>query len=131
MCICACFIPKILGIFDNFISELISECPNIIFDIYGYKNREPVWADDFYKVIVNSKMALNLTRGKPLKYLTSNRIASLIGNGLLTFIDKKTKLDNFFSNDEVVFYSGLQDLANKINFYKSNDKSRDIYTSSF
>ena len=108
----------------NFISELISECPNIIFDIYGYKNREPVWADDFYKVIVNSKMALNLTRGKPLKYLTSNRIASLIGNGLLTFIDKKTKLDNFFSSDEVVFYSGLQDLANKINFYKSNDKSR-------
>ena len=69
-------------------------------------------------------MALNLTRGKPLKYLTSNRIASLIGNGLLTFIDKKTKLDNFFNSDEVVFYSGLQDLANKINFYKSNDKSR-------
>ena len=108
----------------NFISELISECPNIIFDIYGYKDREPVWADDFYKVIVNSKMALNLTRGKPLKYLTSNRIASLIGNGLLTFIDKKTKLDNFFNSDEVVFYSGLHDLANKINFYKSNDKSR-------
>ena len=108
----------------NFITDLITECPNIIFDIYGYKNREPVWAEDFYKVIVNSKMALNLTRGKPLKYLTSNRIASLIGNGLLTFIDKKTKLNNFFNSDEVVFYSGLEDLANKINYYKSNDSSR-------
>ncbi len=108
----------------NFITDLITECPNIIFDIYGYKNREPVWAEDFYKVIVNSKMALNLTRGKPLKYLTSNRIASLIGNGLLTFIDKKTKLNNFFSNNEVVFYSGLKDLADKINFYKSNESSR-------
>ena len=31
----------------NFITDLISECPNIIFDIYGYKNREPVWAEDF------------------------------------------------------------------------------------
>ena len=108
----------------NFITELITECPNIIFDIYGYNNREPVWAEDFYKVIVNSKMALNLTRGKPLKYLTSNRIASLIGNGLLTFIDKRTQLSNFFNGNEVIFYSGLEDLANKINFYKSNDKKR-------
>ena len=62
-------------------------------------------------------MALNLTRGKPLKYLTSNRIASLIGNGLLTFIDKRTQLSNFFNGDEVIFYSGLEDLANKINFF--------------
>ncbi len=108
----------------NFITNLITQCPNIIFDIYGYKNREPVWAEDFYKVIVNSKMALNLTRGKPLKYLTSNRIASLIGNGLLTFIDKRTKLDNFFSKNEVVFYSNLQDLAEKINHFKGNDIAR-------
>ena len=107
-----------------FIDSLVKKNPNIIFDIYGYKNREPVWAEDFYKVIVNSKMALNLTRGKPLKYLTSNRIASLIGNGLLTFIDKKTKLNNFFSNNEVVFYSGLKDLADKINYYKSNESLR-------
>mgnify|MGYP001311684839 FL=1 len=28
------------------------------------------------------------------------------------------------SDNEVVFYSGLEDLANKINFYKSNDKKR-------
>tara|TARA_B100000959_G_scaffold286421_1_gene364976 strand:- start:693 stop:2828 length:2136 start_codon:yes stop_codon:yes gene_type:complete len=108
----------------NFISDLITQCPNIIFDIYGYKNREPVWAEDFYKVIVNSKMALNLTRGKPIKYLTSNRIASLIGNGLLTFIDKKTKLDNFFNRNEVIFYSNLQDLAEKINRFKGDDKAR-------
>ena len=108
----------------NFITDLINFCPNIIFDIYGYKNREPVWADDFYKVIVNSKMALNLSRGKPLKYLTSNRIASLIGNGLLTFIDRKTKLDNFFDDDEVIFYNNLKDLANKLNYFKSNDKKR-------
>ncbi len=108
----------------NFISELINFCPNIIFDIYGYKNREPVWADDFYKVIVNSKMALNLSRGKPLKYLTSNRIASLIGNGLLTFIDKKTKLYNFFNNNEVIFYKNIKDLSEKLNYFKLNDKRR-------
>ena len=59
--------------------------------------------EDFYKVIVNSKMALNLTRGKPLKYLTSNRIASLIGNGLLTFIDEKVQMNDFFNKNEGFF----------------------------
>ena len=37
-------------------------------------------------------MALNLSRGKPIKYTSSNRIASLIGNGIYTFIDKKTQI---------------------------------------
>ena len=77
-----------------------------------------------FNEIKQKKVSIDLTRGKPLKYLTSNRIASLIGNGLLTFIDKKTKLNNFFSNNEVVFYSGLKDLADKINYYKSNESSR-------
>ena len=32
----------------NFIEELISKNPNIIFDIYGYNKREPIWSEDFY-----------------------------------------------------------------------------------
>ena len=36
-------------------------------------------------------MALNLSRGNPTKHYSSNRIASLMGNGLLVFIDKKVK----------------------------------------
>ena len=69
-------------------------------------------------------MGLNLSRGKPTKYYSSNRIASLMGNGLLTFIDKKTQINDFFSNKELIFYDGLNDLADKIKFYKKNDKLR-------
>ncbi len=109
---------------NAFIKNLLNKCPNINFDIYGYENKEPVWANDFYQAICNSKMALNLSRGKPIKYLTSNRIASLIGNGLLTFVDRKTKLDNFFKKDEVVFYDSVDDLSNKLKYFKNNDKER-------
>ena len=69
-------------------------------------------------------MGLNLSRGKPTKYYSSNRIASLMGNGLLTFIDKKTQIDDFFSKNELIFYEDLNDLADKIKFYKKNDKLR-------
>ena len=37
-------------------------------------------------------MGLNLSRGEPLKYYSSDRIAQLMGNGLLTFINEKLTL---------------------------------------
>ena len=69
-------------------------------------------------------MALNLSQGKPLKYYSSDRIAQLIGNGLLTFIDEKTNLSDFFNKNEVVFYKNEKDLKKKIDFMLKNDKLR-------
>ena len=65
-------------------------------------------------------MGLNLSRGNPTKYYTSNRIASLMGNGQLTFIDKKTKINEIFNSNEAVFYNSIDDLSEKIKFYKQN-----------
>ena len=69
-------------------------------------------------------MGLNLSRGLPTKYYSSNRIASLIGNGLLTFVDKKTQIGDFFNKNEIVLYENITDLSEKIKFYKKNSKLR-------
>ena len=108
----------------HFLNNLIKKFGNINYDFYGFENKEPIWGDSFYRALVNSKMGLNLSRGLPTKYYSSNRIASLMGNGLLTFIDRKTQMNDFFNTSEIVFYDSIPDLADKINFYKSNDKSR-------
>ncbi len=63
-------------------------------------------------------------RKKPTDYYSSDRIAQLIGNGILTFVDVKTKLNKFFSNDEVIFYKSIDDLSKKMNFYKKNHNIR-------
>ena len=110
-----------------FIDQLIKKNPNIIFDIYGYKKREPIWSEDFYHSINMSKMGLNLSRGKPIKYATSNRIASLVGNGLLTFIDKRTLLNHFLNDNEVIFYETVDDLSDKLNYFKNHDDLRRNY----
>ncbi len=107
-----------------FLEELLKKNPNIVFDIYGYKNRQPVWSEDFYNVIQKSKMGLNLSRTNSVKYYTSNRISSLVGNGLMTFVDIGTKLNDFFSNNEIIFYKNINDLTNKLNYYKNNDALR-------
>ena len=108
----------------NFLNNLIKKIDGINYDFYGFENKEPIWGDHFYKALVNSKMGLNLSRGLPTKYYSSNRIASLMGNGLLTFIDKKTQMNDFFNNNEIIFYNGINDLSEKIKFYKKNEKSR-------
>ena len=109
---------------EKFIEKLINKTPNIKYDLYGLKNIQPIWADNFKEAISNSKMGLNLSQGKSTKYYSSDRITQLIGNGLLTFIDKKTQLNKFFTNNEVVFYSTLNELSKKIIKYSINDKLR-------
>ena len=108
----------------NFLNKLISKLDDVNYDFYGFENKEPIWGDEFYKALVNSKMGLNLSRGLPTKYYSSNRIASLMGNGLLTFIDKKTQINDFFNKNEIIFYDNLTDLSEKIKFYKKNEKLR-------
>ena len=115
------------GYEDNrikFLDKLVKKIPNIKHDFRGFKNIQPIWGNDFNNALINSKMGLNLSRGIPTKYYTSNRIASILGNGLLTFVDIKTELNDFFNNDEIIFYNNIDDLASKIKFYSKNDRLR-------
>ena len=107
-----------------FLNSLIERLDNISYDFYGFENKEPIWGNNFYKSLVNSKMGLNLSRGLPTKYYSSNRIASLMGNGLLTFIDKKTCIGDIFNKNEIILYKDINELSDKIKFFKKNDKER-------
>ena len=115
------------GTEDNrveFLDKLVKKISKIKYDFYGFANKQPIWGDDFNNALINSKMALNLSRGKPTKYYSSNRIASVVGNGLLTFIDKKVQMSDFFNKNEMIFYDNINDLSDKIKFYSTNDKLR-------
>ena len=85
---------------------------------------QPIWADQYFKTISNSKMGLNLSRGKPIKYYSSDRITQIIGNGLVTLIDEKTQYNNFFNNNEMVFYKNINDLSEKIMRVAGDEKLR-------
>ena len=108
----------------NFLNSLVNKIPHIKHDFYGFANRQPIWGNDFFRALINSKMGLNLSRGKPTKFYSSNRIASIMGNGLLTFVDETVQMNNFFNKKEMIFYKNINDLADKINFYSKNDLLR-------
>ena len=107
---------------EFFLDKLKNKLTDIDFDFFGYDNKEPLWADKFIESIKNYDMGLNLSRGKPLKYYSSDRIVQIIGNGLLCLIDQKTQLSNLIPSNCAVYYKDINDLAKKINFYKKNIK---------
>ncbi|MDC0426789.1 glycosyltransferase [Pelagibacteraceae bacterium] len=109
---------------EKFINNLQKLLPDVKFDLYGMKDSQPIWADNFINSISNSKIGLNLSQGRAVKYYSSDRFAQLIGNGLLVFIDEKTKFSDFLTNQEIVTYKDINDLAKKIKKYLNNDKLR-------
>ena len=109
---------------ENLINYLIKKNPSLKFNIFGMNNIQPIWGEDFKNQLYNSKIALNLSQGKPLRYYSSDRIAQLMGNGIATLIDKKTKLNKLFSNEGAIFYNSNYDLNKKINLMLKNPKLR-------
>jgi len=107
-----------------FLKNLVKKTPNVKFDIYGIDKVQPIWADHYFKTISNAKMGLNLSRGEAIKYYSSDRITQIVGNGLACLIDEKTKYQNFFNNNEMIFYKNTNDLSEKILKIASDEKYR-------
>jgi len=109
---------------NYFLKQLTQKTNNVKFDLYGIDKKQPIWADHYFKVIANAKMGLNLSRGEPVKYYSSDRIVQIIGNGLVALIDEKTQYSNFFSDNEMVFYKNINDLSSKIIQIANDEKLR-------
>ena len=97
---------------------------DIVINGFGFNNNNPIWGTTFFKELIKCKMGLNLSRGKPIKYYSSDRISSLVGNGLLTFVNSRYQFNDFFDNDEMIFFSNLDELNEKLKFFKKNDTQR-------
>ncbi len=107
---------------EKFLNEIEKKLQDINFDFFGYKDKEPLWAENFLNTLGNYDMGLNLSRGKPIKFYSSDRIVQIIGNGLLCLINKKTELNKLIPNNCAVFYKNTDDLIKKINFFKKNPR---------
>ena len=108
----------------KFLTQLTNITPDVKFDIYGLNKVQPIWADHYFKTVANAKMGLNLSRGAPIKYYSSDRITQIVGNGLVCLIDEKTQYRNFFNDSEMIFYKNVNDLSEKIMKISKDEKLR-------
>ena len=91
----------------------------------GIDKAQPVWGFKFYNKIKNSKILINLSRGKYKKHYSSDRVSSLIGNGCFVLNEEKNKYSDFFDNkNEIINFKNEKDLKNKILYYLDKPKLR-------
>ena len=108
------------------LNELEKKLNGVNFDFYGYKSKQPLWANKFLETLSNYDMGINLSRGKPIKFYSSDRIVQIIANGLLCFINEKTELYKLIPKDCAIYYKNTNDLVKKILFYKKNKNKMKI-----
>jgi glycosyltransferase involved in cell wall biosynthesis len=108
----------------KFIKELTTQGKDLSFKIFGFNNNQPIWGNKLINEISKCRFGLNLSRGEPVKHYSSNRIASLMGNGVPTIIDEKIQYQDFFTKNEIITYKNIDDLISKIKFYKKNERAR-------
>lgn len=96
---------------------------SVKYEIFGGK-RNGIWGARYEEVLASSKMSLNLNRREGDKWYSSDRIAHLMGYGILTFQSSKNRMDRFFTGGETVFFDDAVDLAEKLKYYNAHDEER-------
>ena len=115
---------------ENYLKYLNVNYPNIKTNFFGYEGKQPIWGAEFERELCKSPISLNLSRKPHIKYYSSDRISQYLGNGSCIFVDINSKLNDLFTDDEVVFYyssNDYSDFANKVEYFTKNiDKAKKI-----
>ena len=109
---------------DSFIKFLSTKLKKYKTFFPGYNNIQPIWGEDFYKTLMQSKICINYSRGKYKNFYSSDRISSLIGNGCFVLNENANKYYKIFNKKELINFKNKTDLVKKIIFFLKNEKAR-------
>ncbi|MDF7675047.1 glycosyltransferase [Acetobacteraceae bacterium ESL0709] len=74
----------------------------------------------YVELLENSAIGLNISRRSDYALYSSDRLAHMIGNGQLVAIERAIGYDRFFSEDEMIFFSSVEELCDRIRYYIRN-----------
>jgi hypothetical protein len=90
----------------------------------GVFDTPAVFGRPYYELLALAKMGLNFSRPNDAYWYASDRMAHLLGCGLLTFTAASTGFQELFGANEMVFFDSPADLAEKIRHYAQHDAAR-------
>jgi hypothetical protein len=113
----------------------ISNClPELRCEFYGGgAGARLVWGWEFLAALARSKMGLNLSskptpfsqgNGSDTYLYSSDRIALLMGNGLLAFAERGFGLSDLYGEDRLIEFEGTEELVDKVAYFSRRDGER-------
>ncbi len=79
---------------------------------------------DYQNACEQSAMGLSVSHINDVYLYQSDRLAHIVGNGALAFLEGRSGYKDFFNDDEMAFYETVDELYDKIKFYLNNPVSR-------
>lgn len=109
---------------EAFLRRLSGECSDhgLTFRQFGCLGVPPVYGRAYIDVLSQARMGLNFSRSKEMPYYSSDRIAQLTGNGLLTFTQDTPGLRELYDETEMVYFHDIDDLVEQIRYFQSHDE---------
>lgn len=105
-----------------FLERLRAALPELRCGFFGCLGEPLVFGARKDEILSRSRMALNLSRRNDVDLYSSDRIAQLTGNGLLTLIQSGAGFESLYSDEEVGFYDSFEDLVELVRYLKSDDE---------
>lgn len=79
---------------------------------------------DYAELLENAAMGLNISRRADYPLYSSDRLAHMIGSGQLILMERKTGYDQFFADNEMAFFSSVNELVDHIDVYHHHPTER-------
>ena len=94
------------------------------FASFGMHGFPSIWGRKYEDLLETAKMGLSLNRFEGWPLYSSDRIAQLMGNGILAFVSAESGLQKFFADDMLAFFTDKDDLARKALAFQADDARR-------
>jgi len=109
---------------ESMLKQLQTQLTDIRFEIWGTCGQPKITGNDYYRKLSETKMALNFNRRDDVALYSSDRIAQLTGNGVLSFANRIPGFEALYTEEEIVYFDSIADLMEKIRYYHENDIQR-------
>lgn len=87
---------------------------------FGCLGNELISGHEYVKNLARSRMSINLNRRNDIELYSSDRIAQLTGNGLLTFCPNIPGFRSLYTDEEIIYFDDIDDLVAKFRHYKND-----------
>ncbi len=98
--------------------------PTMRYAYAGVRGQPYVSGPAYAALLEQSAMGLNISRRADYHLYSSDRLAQMVGNGQLVFMERQTGYDCLFSEREMGFFSTIDELSEAICFFHQHPKSR-------
>ncbi|PHI95453.1 hypothetical protein BG621_06780 [Parasaccharibacter apium] len=98
--------------------------PTMRYAYAGVRGQPYVSGPAYAALLEQSAMGLNISRRADYHLYSSDRLAQMLGNGQLVFMERQTGYDCLFSEREMGFFSTIDELSEAICFFHQHPKSR-------